>query len=114
MSFIKAEKIVKFLHSVCLVLLIGYLMVRYNNPTLGWICFGGVFVLAIICFPISWKYMRCPYCNHVIPAFRLYGGDGCNACGKPFSFNSQGYLIKVKEEKPAGKGTAPKKKKKKK
>lgn len=107
MSFYKAEKIVKCIHMSCMGFLVGFLMLRNTHTTAAWVCFGLVIILCGVCFPISWKHMRCPYCTHVIPAFRRDAGV-CNTCGKPLTVGSDGRLMVVEEKKN------PKKKKKKK
>jgi len=98
MSFKQAEKVAKIIQVAAVLPLIGFLVYRYTQPVVGWVCFALVFVMCALSFPVSWKYMRCPYCDHVIPAFRTFKNQ-CNACNNDLTFDVNGYLVKIEQTK---------------
>ncbi len=98
MSFKKAEKIAKFLQIIAILPLFGFLIYRYTQPVIAWVCFALVFVVSAACFPVTWKNMRCPYCDHLIPAFRMYK-DRCSSCNEDLTFDANGYLVKIEKTK---------------
>ena len=96
LNYKKAKKIVKTLHILAVPLLILFIALR-NDPSLNLLAwtvgFGGVILTSVISFPISWKYLRCPKCTHVISAFFKEGSDMvCPTCRQPLKLDENGNL----------------------
>ena len=94
LNYKKAKKIVKTLHILAAPLLILFIVFRDVQPLLAWtVGFGGVILTSVISFPISWKYLRCPKCTHVISAFFKEGSDMvCPTCRQPLKLDENGDL----------------------
>lgn len=92
MNFKKADKIIRVLYIISVILLVACLLFRRTNPVFGWICAGGVLLITIICLPLNWKYMRCPYCDHIVSVFRRV--DECSVCGEQLRIGPDGNLVR--------------------
>ena len=100
LNYVKARKIVRILHIAAVPLLILFIIMRnMEDPSrsqtlIAWIVgFGGVILVSIISFPISWKYLRCPKCTHMIPAFYKEGRDFvCPTCRQGLKLDADGNL----------------------